>query len=83
MLSQQGNQVMGIYNNNGGKIVGNVVGNKLQGQWQETLLRQETLLNLSSSGEMEFLMSEDGRSFSGRWRNFDSSDWTTWTGSRL
>jgi len=83
VLSQQGNQVMGLYKNNGGKIVGNVVGNKLQGQWQETLLRQETLLNLSSSGEMEFLMSEDGRSFSGQWRNFDSSDWTNWTGSRL
>ena len=76
VLSQQGNHVTGGYEYNGGKIAGNVVGNKLRGQWRETALI------FCGSGDMEFVMSQDGRSFSGGWRGLGSSNWTNWTGSR-
>ena len=77
VLSQEGNKVTGKYDHYNGELSGMVNGKNLRGNWRQTALF------FTDSGEMIFEMSDDGRSFSGRWRRGSSSSWThNWTGTR-
>lgn len=76
VLAQRGDRVSGTYTHNSGRIEGTVAGNTFTGQWRETVLI------FSGSGVVEFEMADDGRSFSGRWRDVGGSAWTIWTGTR-
>jgi hypothetical protein len=75
-LVQSGNTVTGTYNYNGkiSTIAGTMSGNVLSGTWTEP----------DRYGDFQFILSADGKSYSGKWRYRGSSDWTgTWTGTRV
>ena len=76
-LTQNGDRVSGNYDYKNGSLQGQVKGNVLHGRWDE-----RTFI-ITSGGEMEFTLSADGRSFTGRWRTGSSGGWTTWTGTKL
>jgi hypothetical protein len=68
-LIQEGKNVTGSYYDGKGTLQGVVEGNKLKFSYQE----QE------QNGEGEFVLSEDGKSFDGKWR---TNDWAKWSGAR-
>jgi hypothetical protein len=78
VLTQQGAQVTGTYDFNGGRIVGTVNGRTLTGTWTEEPTRQPPDL----AGDMELTLSDDGMSFTGRWRFGSDGGWGDWTGAR-
>ncbi|MET3601789.1 mechanosensitive ion channel family protein [Martelella mangrovi] len=67
-LQQEDNQVTGRYPAYNGRLEGEVEGNRLVGTWNTP----------KGSGSFEFVMSDDGQSFVGR---FGNTQW--WTGSRI
>ena len=78
-LLQSGNSVTGSYTWDQGKISATVSGNKITGTWSES----PSYGPPNDAGDIEVTMSEDCRSFSGRWRYGSSGDWKTdYTGSR-
>ena len=79
-LTQSGASVTGTYTHNKGKITGIVKGNILTGKWSEAPSYSEP----HDAGDVELELSEDGNSFSGRWRYGSSGAWDgVWTGTRV
>lgn len=79
MLQQVGDSVTGNYTHDQGRIAGKVVGTKLIGTWSE----YPTYGPPNDSGDMELTISEDCRTFTGRWRYGSEGDWSgEWTGTR-
>ncbi len=73
-LTQSGSKVTGTYEFSGGKISGTVSGNTLTGTWTQTNGRQ---------GKFKFVMSSDGKSFTGSYGyNNDSPNTAGWDGKR-
>lgn len=79
VLTQTGNQVTGHYENDNGRIDGQVSGNTLKGTWSE----EPSYRPPKDAGDFEFTLSSDGRSFAGRWRLGSTGDWREWKGARL
>lgn len=80
-LVEQGMTVMGAYGYSDGTINGVVQGNRLSGTWSEK--------NGQSTGQFEFVLSENGLSFTGWWAypedNFDDvrAGVPNWRGERI
>lgn len=75
-LTQTGSKVTGTYTHDQGKISGTVSGNTLTGTWSE----DPSYSPPSDAGEVEFVMSEDGKSFTGKWRYGSEGSWGVWEG---
>lgn len=73
-ITQEGTNVTGTYSREEGKIVGTVSGNVLSGTWSEI----PTYLPPKDAGDIEFVMSEDGLKFEGRWRYASEGQWFPW-----
>ena len=80
-LAQTGSAVSGTYKHNDGTIVGTVEGTTLTGTWTEN--------NGDTKGPFVFVISADGKTFSGWWA-YDDEDFAairkespTWTGTRV
>ena len=70
-LVQTGNKVTGNYEYDDGKIEGTINGNILSGTWSEA-----PSYNLPyDAGEIEFTISSDCKSFTGKWRRGPTSGW--------
>ena len=83
-LTQSLGKVTGTYDYQGGKIEGyiskNLSGNILVGTWSE----HPSYAPPDDAGDIEFIMSPDSNSFTGRWRYGSSGDWySDWTGTRV
>jgi hypothetical protein len=79
-LQQNGSNVTGDYEWDGGNIKGTVSGNILKGTWSESPTYQPE----NDAGDFEFTISSDGNSFTGRWRYGSSGDWDgNWDGERI
>jgi len=81
VLVQAKNVVVGTYEYNDGTITGTVQGNRLVGTWAEN--------KGTSKGPVEFVMADDGKTFSGWW-GYEGDDLTetkkadpSWTGIRV
>jgi len=70
-LTQSGANVAGTYTQQDGKIKGTVKDNVLIGKWSEAPSYSEP----HDTGDVELELSEDGNSFSGRWRYGSSDEW--------
>ncbi len=79
-LTQTGSSVSGSYAHDGGQIAGTASGLVLKGRWSEQPSRQPP----NDAGDLEFTMSADGKSFTGRWRYGYTGAWSSdsWTGTR-
>lgn len=75
-LTQTGDKVSGTYTFDQGKITGTVSGSTLTGTWSEA----PSYAPPHDAGEVEFIMSEDGKSFTGKWRYGSEGDWGGWDG---
>jgi hypothetical protein len=79
-LRQGGLSVSGAYTHDKGKITGFVEGNVMKGTWSES----PTYGPDRDAGDLELVLSEDGQSFSGRWRYGSKGGWKgTWNGTRV
>jgi hypothetical protein len=79
-LKQSGNIVVGAYEADGGRINGTVSGNKLVGTWSDA----PSYTPPAQAGDIEFNLSADCNSFSGRWRYGSEGNWSTnWSGTRV
>jgi hypothetical protein len=83
-LTQSLGKVTGTYDYDDGKIEGyiskNLSGNILVGTWSE----YPSYAPPDDAGDIEFIMSSDFNSFTGRWRYGSSGDWyADWTGTRI
>ena len=83
-LTQSTGRVTGTYAYDKGKIEGsiskNLSGNILAGTWSES----PSYAPPDDAGDIEFTLSPDGNSFTGKWRYGSSGDWDgTWTGTRV
>jgi hypothetical protein len=77
VLNQDGNHVTGSYDWEDGLIEGDIEGNVLTGMWSEGPSYQPP----NDAGEIEFTISQDGKSFTGLWKYADSDDWSgPWDG---
>ena len=77
IIAQNSNSITGTYEHDNGKIKGTITGNKITGTWSEA----PTYLAPKDSGEFEFTLSSDGKSFTGRWRYGNKGDWQAgWDG---
>ena len=79
-FTQAGNDVTGSYTHDNGKIEGTLEGNILRGRWSESPSYKPP----KDAGDLEFIFSEDGRNFTGKWRyGFDKQTWDgNWTGTK-
>ncbi len=73
-LTQTGNRVQGTYEHDSGRISGTVSGNLFKGQWTEVPTRKGP----NDAGAVEFTLSADGKSFTGRW-NYVGPPPTSWS----
>jgi hypothetical protein len=79
-LVQTGNKVTGTYEADGGRINGNATGNRLLGNWSDA----PDFSPPAHSGNLEFNLSADCNSFSGRWRYGSEGNWSdNWSGLRI
>lgn len=78
LLTQNGNTITGTYVHDSGKISGKVSGNKLIGTWSES----PSYAAPNDAGDIEFTMSNDGKSFTGSWRYGSSGSWSNWEGGK-
>ncbi|MDX9872462.1 MAG: S-layer homology domain-containing protein [Clostridia bacterium] len=76
VLTQNGANVSGTYTYDQGKISGTISGNTLTGTWSEA----PSYAPPNDAGEVEFVMSADGQSFTGKWRYGSEGDWGGWDG---
>lgn len=76
VLTQTGSKVTGSYTYDNGRIDGTVSGNVLSGTWSEA----PSYAPPHDAGEVEFVMSDDGKSFTGKWRYGSEGDWGNWEG---
>jgi hypothetical protein len=77
-LQQKGNVVTGTYTHDSGRINAVVSGNKLVGTWSEAPSYKPN----SDAGNIEFIMSDDGRTFSGSWGYGPTLTGGSWKGSK-
>ena len=77
-IAQSGDVITGTYTYDNGKLKGNVGGNMLFGTWSEA----PSYSIPNDAGDVEFTMSDDGKSFTGRWRYGFTGEWRTWNGQR-
>lgn len=77
-LKQNGNKVTGTYIHDEGRITGTVFGDKLIGTWSET----PAYAPPNDAGDIEFNMSADGKSFTGKWRYGSEGGWGNWDGGK-
>jgi hypothetical protein len=78
-LQQSGNIITGIYTHDQGRIHGTISGEKFIGRWSEAPSYHPP----NDSGDFEFIMSNDCRSFSGNWRYGSTGDRSEgWSGTR-
>jgi hypothetical protein len=78
-LSQSANVVTGTYTHDSGKITGTVSGSVLKGKWSESPSYAEP----GDAGDIEFTISDDCNSFTGKWRYGSTGDWSGgWSGTR-
>lgn len=92
ILDQLGDDVVGSYPYNFGKLVGTCRGNVLSGTWMEStgcvLHKNEEDIEATcfetggTSGDFMFTMSEDGSSFIGKWRPISGGNWFAWRGKK-
>ena len=74
-LTQSGNTVTGSYEHEGGKLKGTITGNQLDYTWTETN---------GKKGKGYFIISDDGKSISGRYGyNDDNSSAGEWKGRKV
>lgn len=74
---QNGDKVTATYEHDKGKLEGTIKGKVLSGTWSEA----PTYLPPKDGGIFEFVMSADGKSFTGRWKDGNTGDWQTgWDG---
>jgi len=80
-LSQSASSVTGNYTSDDGKIGGAIKGNVLKGAWSESPSYKPP----KDAGDVEFVFSEDGKSFKGKWRyGHGGSGWKgNWSGTRM
>lgn len=78
VLTQNGGVVTGTYTWDAGRITGTVSGNKLFGTWAES----PSYAPNKDAGAIEFTMSEDGMSFTGKWCYGSSGSWSGWQGTK-
>ncbi len=79
VIVQNGNSITGTYEHDKGKITGTVNGNKITGNWSEAASYKPP----SDAGDFEFVISADGKSFTGRWRYGNNGAWQTgWDGKK-
>jgi hypothetical protein len=80
-LGQDGSRVYGGYETNEGQIGGTAKGQVLTGTWVQAPSFQMP----EDGGAFKLTMSDDGQSFTGRWRYGTSGAWekSKWSGQRL
>lgn len=78
VLTQTGGTVIGTYTWDKGRITGTIAGNKLTGTWSES----PSYAPDKDAGAIEFTMSEDGKTFSGKWCYGSSGSWSNWEGTK-
>ena len=79
-LKQSNGAVVGTYEHDGGRIRGQVLGERMIGTWSEDLSHAPP----DGAGDVELNISADGKSFSGRWRYGFSEPWRSpWSGTRV
>jgi len=78
VLTQTGGAVAGTYTWDKGRITGTVAGNMLIGTWAET----PSYAPNKDAGAIEFTMSEDGKTFTGKWCYGSSGSWSGWEGTK-
>ncbi len=70
----------GSYTHDKGKITGSVNGRILTGTWSEA----PSYSPPNDAGDIEFTLSEDGNSWSGKWRYGSEGSWKSdWSGTRV
>ncbi len=78
VLTQSGNVVTGTYTHDSGRINAVVSGGKLVGTWSEA----PSYAPDKDAGDIEFIMSADGKTFSGSWGYGSNLSGGSWTGSK-
>lgn len=78
VLTQNGASVIGTYTHDSGKVTGVVSGNILTGSWAESPSYSQP----RDGGDIEFTMSADGKSFTGKWRYGSEGSWGNWEGGK-
>ncbi len=80
VLSHSGNQVMGTYTHDSGKISGTVSGDTFKGWWSESPSYNPP----NDAGSVELTMSPEHQAITGRWRYVSTGNWyeNDWTGTR-
>ncbi|HYE80925.1 MAG TPA: copper amine oxidase N-terminal domain-containing protein [Clostridia bacterium] len=78
VISQNGSVVTGTYTHDSGRISGIVSGNTLSGIWSES----PSYMPPNDGGDMELTMSDDGKSFTGKWRYGSEGSWGNWEGGK-
>ena len=76
-LRFSGDRVTGEYESDDGRIEGVVSGRLMTGTWSE----KPSYAPPKDAGQFEFTLSEDGRSFTGRWRYGSEGEWRSWSGT--
>jgi hypothetical protein len=71
-MIQKGKKGTGTYYEGKAKLQGVVEGNKLKFDYQEQ----------GQGGEGVFTLSDDGKSFTGKWRVVGDKNWQDWNGAR-
>ncbi len=84
-LSQTGTRVSGSYSQDGGRIDGQVSGGRLTGYWAENGSDQRCptqRLGTYYWGRIDWVLSADGRRFTGKWSYCSAEPGGSWTGAR-
>jgi hypothetical protein len=71
-MIQKGKEVTGSYYDGKAELQGTVAKNRLKFHYQEQ----------TQGGEGEFVLAEDGNSFTGKWRVVGTTSWNEWNGTR-
>jgi hypothetical protein len=80
LLEESEKKVDGSYSLNGGRIRGTIRGNNLIGKWSQKPSYSEP----NDAGDVEFRLSDDGKSFKGRWKFGSTGDWNfDWKGKLI
>ena len=85
-MSQKNGKIIGFYTSNSGQLEGTVNADTLEFRWWEGIEKGKPYQEASSRGEGYFVMSPDGKTFSGYWGYGENLDLQSlsgnWTGTR-